>query len=53
MSTCASDLGAWSETLTEEPSSTPASLDEELLNILTEAVADMGLDWAVPKQPAK
>ncbi|KAL0168134.1 hypothetical protein M9458_036356, partial [Cirrhinus mrigala] len=52
-STSASDPGAWLEALTEGPSPTPASLDEELLNILTEAVEDMGLDWVVPEQPAK
>lgn len=31
----------------------PASVDEELLKILTEAVADLGLDWSQPEQPAK
>lgn len=32
---------------------TPTSLDEDLINILSEAVADMGLECLVPKQPVK
>lgn len=48
MSTSTSDLGAWSEAITDESSSAPASLDAELMSILMEVVADMGLDWAVP-----
>ncbi|XDV10937.1 hypothetical protein PO909_000035 [Leuciscus waleckii] len=38
---------------TEEISSTLTCLDAELMSILLEAVADMGLDWATPEQPSK
>ncbi|XDV32563.1 hypothetical protein PO909_003350 [Leuciscus waleckii] len=51
MSTSASDPGAWSESPSE---GAPASLDAELMAILTEAVADMELEWTAPKElPSK
>ncbi|XDV44776.1 hypothetical protein PO909_013016 [Leuciscus waleckii] len=51
MSTSASDPGTWSEAPSE---AAPASLDAELMAILTEAVADMELDWVAPKElPSK
>lgn len=51
MSTNASDPGAWSEAPSE---AAPASLDAELMAILTEAVADMELEWTAPKElPSK
>ncbi|KAL0188184.1 hypothetical protein M9458_015283, partial [Cirrhinus mrigala] len=52
MSTSASDPGAWSDA-PSEASCTQTSLDAELMNILTEAVADLELDWAAPEQPSK
>lgn len=53
MSTCASYSGARSEANTEKSSSTPAFLDAELMSILTEVLADIGLNWAVPEKPTK
>ena len=51
MSTSASDPGAWPESPSE---GAPASLDAELMAILTEAVADMELEWTAPKElPSK
>ncbi|RXN06012.1 hypothetical protein ROHU_012493 [Labeo rohita] len=52
MSTSASDPGAWSE-VPSQASCTLTSLDVELMSILTEAVADLELDWAAPEQPSK
>ncbi|KAL0146542.1 hypothetical protein M9458_058173 [Cirrhinus mrigala] len=52
MSTSASDPGAWSDA-PSEASCTQTSLDAELMNILTEAVADLELDWAAPEQLSK
>lgn len=31
----------------------PMAIEEELLNILTEAVKDLGLDWSPPEQRVK
>ncbi|KAL0154925.1 hypothetical protein M9458_049188, partial [Cirrhinus mrigala] len=52
MSTSASDPGAWSDA-PSEASCTQTSLDAELMNILTEAVADLELDWTATEQPSK
>lgn len=37
----------------EVMSTTPTSLDGELMSIISEAVAEMGLEWSVPEQPVK
>ncbi|KAG1925205.1 hypothetical protein F2P79_025687, partial [Pimephales promelas] len=34
-------------------STTPTSLDGELMSIISKAVAEMGLKWSVPEQPVK
>lgn len=50
MSTAASGSGDGSCQKSEAPSSEvrepPTAIEEELLNILTEAVNDLGLDWS-------
>ncbi|RXN24377.1 dynein heavy chain axonemal-like protein [Labeo rohita] len=58
MSTAASGSGDWSACQESEASHSevrepPASIDEELVKILSEAVQDLGLDWSPPEQPNK
>ena len=53
----ASDSEAWSgshrsASSTQESSKSRASVDAELLRLLTKAVDQMGLDWSPPKAPA-
>lgn len=53
MSTNASDPGTWSETVVDDSVPPVTPLDEKLMNILSEMVAEMVLEWSALDQPSK